>query len=398
MLGLNVIRDNRTSSIEEKLSSSDKNNSHVVILANSLQGLYSFRFELVQKLIGDRNQVSILAPHDEISSKFIQLGCIFIPVSISRRGTNPFHDYVLFHTYIKHLKHIYPTVVLTYTIKPNIYGGLASKLLHIPYIANITGLGSAVKNKGPLQAFTLFLYRNALSKAQKVFFQNKENQLFFEEKGIALGKHGLLPGSGVNLTKFQPLRYPPDDTIEFVFISRIMKEKGIDHYLEMAKVIKAKYPNTRFHICGFCEESYEGILHKMQEERIIQYHGMVKDVREIHKKTHCTVLPSYHEGMANVLLEAAACGRPVLASDIPGCKESFDNGVSGFGFESRSTISLIQAIEQFITIPYEQKVAMGISGRKKVEDEFDRQIVVRAYIKEIASIIATSRREGKIND
>jgi galacturonosyltransferase len=163
----------------------------------------------------------------------------------------------------------------------------------------------------------------------------------------------------------------------------------------MAKVIKAKYPNTRFHICGFCEESYEGILHKMQEERIIQYHGMVKDVREIHKKTHCTVLPSYHEGMANVLLEAAACGRPVLASDIPGCKESFDNGVSGFGFESRSTISLIQTIEQFITLPYEQKVAMGIAGREKVEQEFDRQSVVKAYMKKIESISDASQREDK---
>ena len=373
-------------------------NRRVLFLVNHEVVIYNFRLELVVRLLQEGYDVLISSPYGERIRELEELGCTSIHTTMDRHGVSILQDLKLLLHYRKILKQYSPSVVLTYTIKPNIYGGIACRMQKIPYIANITGLGTAVEKAGFLQSFTSFLYKHALKNAQKVFFQNKENQAFFEKKRIALGKHGLLPGSGVNLTKFQPLEYPPDDTIEFVFISRIMKEKGIDHYLEMAKVIKAKYPNTHFHICGFCEESYEGILNKLQEEGIIQYHGMVKDVREIHKKTHCTVLPSYHEGMANVLLEAAACGRPVLASDIPGCKESFENGVSGFGFESRSTISLIQAIEQFITLPYEQKVTMGISGRKKVEEEFDRQIVVKAYIKEIASIFATSRREGKIND
>lgn len=372
---------------EQQLSISDKKYSHIVLLANSLRGLYSFRFELVQRLIDDGYQVSILAPHDEISSKFTQLGCIFIPVPISRRGTNPFHDFLLFHTFLRHLKQILPAVVLTYTIKPNVYGGLACKLLHIPYITNITGLGTAVENKGPLQAFTTFLYRQALSKAQKVFFQNQENQTFFEKKQIALGKHSLLPGSGVNLTKFQPLKYPPDDTIEFVFISRIMKEKGIDQYLEMAQVIKAKYPNTRFHICGNCEESYEATLQKLHQVGVVIYHGRIDDVREVLNITHCTIHPSYYpEGMSNVLLESCACGRPIITTNRSGCKEVVDEGMNGFLVKIKDTEDLMAKVEAFIALPYDNKKQMGIAGRKKVEREFDREIVVKSYLLEIDSI------------
>jgi len=372
---------------DQQSSISDKKYSHIVLLANSLKGLYSFRFELVQRLIGDGYQVSILAPHDEISSKFTQLGCIFIPVPISRRGTNPFHDFLLFRTYLKYLKQLHPGVVLTYTIKPNVYGGLACKLLHIPYIANITGLGTAVEIKGPLQILTLFLYRKALSKAQKVFFQNTENKAFFEKKRIGLGKHGLLPGSGVNLARFQPLEYPPDETIEFVFISRIMKEKGIDQYLEMAKVIKAKYPNTRFHICGNCEESYTGILEPLHHDGTVIYHGRIDDVREILRITHCTIHPSYYpEGMSNVLLESCACARPIITTDRSGCREVVDEGKNGFLVKLKDTEDLIAKVEAFISLSYDKKKQMGIAGIDKVEREFDREIVVGEYLKEIMKI------------
>lgn len=367
----------------------------VLILVNHDVYLWNFRVELIKRLLEVKYEVFISCPYGERIEDIKSLGCKYIETAISRHGTNPIKDIKLFLLYNKTIKKIKPNKVLSYTIKPNIYGGIACRMQKVPYIANITGLGAAVEKAGVLQSFTSFLYKHALRNAQKVFFQNKENQAFFEKKRIALGKHGLLPGSGVNLTKFQPLEYPPDDTIEFVFISRIMKEKGIDQYLEMAKVIKAKYPNTRFHICGFCEESYEGILHMLQEQGIVQYHGMVKDVREIHKKSHCTVLPSYHEGMANVLLEAAATGRPVLASNVPGCRETFDEGISGFSFEPRSVDSLVQAIERFIALPHEQKAAMGLAGRKKMEREFDRQIVVDAYMREIENILEENDKKDK---
>ncbi|NCB03535.1 MAG: glycosyltransferase family 1 protein [Spirochaetia bacterium] len=368
----------------------------IVILANSLLGLYNFRFELVQRLKRDKYQITIFAPDDEISFQFIQLGCRFIPVPVSRRGTNPYQDFNLFQTYFRFLKSNRPSIVLSYTIKPNIYGGLACKLLNIPYIVNITGLGTAVENKGALQVFTLLLYRIALSKAQRVFFQNTENKAFFEKKRIALGKHGLLPGSGVNLTKFQPMEYPSDDTIEFVFISRIMKEKGIDHYLEMAQVIKAKYPNTRFHICGDCEESYEETLQKLHQDGTVIYHGRIDDVREVLNITHCTIHPSYYpEGLSNVLLESSACGRPIITTNRSGCREVVDEGKNGFLVKIKDTEDLIAKVEAFIALPYEKKKQMGIAGREKVEREFDREIVVDAYMREIENILEESEKKDK---
>ncbi|WP_422479307.1 glycosyltransferase family 4 protein [Pleomorphochaeta sp. DL1XJH-081] len=356
----------------------------VLFLVNHEVVIYNFRLELVERLLQDGHEVLISSPYGERIRELEELGCTSIHTTMDRHGVSILQDLKLLLHYRKILKQYSPSVVLTYTIKPNIYGGIACRMQKIPYIANITGLGTAVEKAGFLQSFTSFLYKHALKNAQKVFFQNKENQAFFEKKRIALGKHGLLPGSGVNLTKFQPLEYPPDDTIEFVFISRIMKEKGIDHYLEMAKVIKAKYPNTHFHICGFCEESYEGILHKMQEEGIIQYHGMVKDVREILRITHCTVHPSYYpEGLSNVLLESSACARPIITTDRSGCREVVEEGQNGFLIKIKDAKDLIAKVESFIALPYEKKKQMGIAGREKVEREFDRDIVVEKYLSEI---------------
>ena len=279
---------------------------------------------------------------------------------------------------------IRPDVVLTYTIKPNIYGGIACRLFKAPYIANITGLGTAVENKGMLQKIAIILYRIAFKDIKCVFFQNEENRRFFIDNNIAVGKDRLIPGSGVNLEHFNVLNYPPDDIVEFAFISRIMKEKGIEQYLEAAEYIKNKYPNTRFHVCGFCEEDYQDRLEEMQSKGIIIYHGMLCDVREILKITHCTIHPTYYpEGMSNVLLESAACGRAIITTNRSGCREIVDDGVSGYLVKQKDSIDLIEKIEQFLALSLEDKKRMGLAGRKKVEKEFDRKIVVDAYMEEI---------------
>lgn len=359
----------------------------VLFLVNHEVVIYNFRLELVERLLQEGYEVLISSPDGERIRELERLGCTSIISKIDRHGVSILQDFKLLLSYRKIITKYSPTSVLTYTIKPNIYGGLACRFQKVPYIANITGLGTAVEKVGFLQSLTSFLYKLALKDAQKVFFQNTENRTFFKRKGIALGKHGLLPGSGVNLTKFQPLAYPPDDTIEFVFISRIMKEKGIDQYLEMAKAIKIKHPNTRFHVCGFCEEEYEDILQKMQDDDIIQYHGMVKDVRDILRTTHCTVHPSYYpEGLSNVLLESCACARPIITTDRSGCREVVDQGKNGFFIKIKDTKDLIAKVESFILLPYAKKKLMGIAGREKVEREFDREIVVRAYIKELEVI------------
>lgn len=358
----------------------------ILILANDCGGLYNFRKEVIKKLL-EKNQVFTLVPKNETAKKLENLGCNVNEISLERRGTNPLKDLKLIVMYFKFLKKTKPDVVLTYTIKPNIYGGIVCELLKTPYIGNITGLGTAVENKGLIQKLTIFLYRVAFRKIGCLFFQNKTNMQFFKEKNIVVKNQRLLPGSGVNLSHFKILPYPlSEETLSFVFIARVMEAKGINEYLEAAKAIKKKHPKVTFHICGFCEDGYAAIMEKANDEGIVIYHGSVDDIREILKTSHCTILPSYHEGMANVLLESAASGRPVLASNIPGCKETFKEGVTGLGFESKNTESLIEAIEKFIELSYEVKKEMGLAGRKHVEENFDRQIVVDAYLEEIKKI------------
>ncbi|NMA64613.1 MAG: glycosyltransferase family 4 protein [Clostridiaceae bacterium] len=355
----------------------------ILILANNDVGLYKFRKELIEELVNN-NEVFISLPNGEFIPQLIDLGCKFIETNISRRGTNPLTDLRLMIDYITMLKEVKPDVVLTYTIKPNVYGGIACRLTGTPYITNITGLGTAVENGGVLQNFTLFLYKIALKKASCVFFQNRENADFLTGHSVVKGKHRIIPGSGVNLQHYNLLDYPQNSTVKFLFISRVMKEKGIDQYLDAAKYIKFKYPKTEFHILGFCEEEYEDKLKEMHEEGIIKYHGMQTDVREFHKIAHCTVHPTYYpEGMSNVLLESAASGRPIITTNRSGCKEIIDDEVNGLVVEQQNSQDLILKIEQFLSLGYEEKKKMGLAGRKKVEKEFDRQLVVDAYMEEV---------------
>lgn len=355
-----------------------------MFLVNHDVVIYNFRLELVERLRAEGYEVVISSPYGERIEDLKALGCEYRDISISRHGMNPVQELKLLRDYIRLMKDVRPDIVLTYTIKPNIYGGMAAALLGIPYVANITGLGTAVENGGLVQKITVMLYKLAFCKVQRVFFQNEENRQFFRDRKIAVTRHGMLPGSGVNLNRFTPLRYPEGEKTEFVFISRIMKEKGAEQYLDAAEAIRKKYPDTVFHVCGFCEEHYEARLKELQEKGIIVYHGMVRDVKAVLAKTHCTIHPTFYpEGISNVLLESCACSRPIITTDRSGCREVVDDGVNGFVVQQRSTEDLIEKIEKFLTLDFHQRQAMGLAGRAKVEREFDRQIVVEAYLKEI---------------
>ena len=356
----------------------------ILILANNDGGLYKFRRELIIRLV-ESNEVFICLPNGEFISEFQKLGCIFWDCPfLNRHGTNPMLEIKLLSFYNKVVSEINPDVVFTYTIKPNIYGGIVCAQKNIPYVANITGLGTAVENAGTLQKITLMLYKYALRKAKKVFFQNTENRDFMLEHNIVKSNYDLLPGSGVNLSRFKVLEYPSEDTIEFAFISRIMKEKGIDQYLDAAKQIREKYPNTAFHVCGFCEQDYENTLKNLHNRGIIIYHGMVRDVEEFLRNIHCVVHPTYYpEGLSNVLLEACATGKPIITTDRSGCKEVVDDGINGYMIPQKNTKALISAIEKMIQLRNEERKEMGLNGRKKVMKEFDRKIVIEAYMKEV---------------
>ena len=360
----------------------------VLFLVNHDLVIYNFRKEIVQRLIQENYEVYISSPNGKRIPELIEMGADFIEANMDRHGKSILNELKLLDYYKKIIREIQPDIIFGFTIKPNIWGAIAARKYNVPFVANITGLGSAVENPGFLQKITVLLYKYSFSKIQTVFFQNKENQQFFIDNKIAIGKHKLLPGSGVNLKQFTPLEYPNDDTIEFVFISRIMKEKGIDQYLETAKIIKEIYPNTHFHICGFCEEDYEDKLQEYEDRGIITYHGMVSDIRVVLKNTHCTIHPTYYpEGLSNVLLESSACARPIITTDRSGCREVVNNGLNGYLFEEKKTDQLVETIEKFINLPHNDKIEMGIQGRKFVEDNFDREIVVTRYLDEIESEI-----------
>ena len=358
----------------------------ILFLVNHDVGIYNFRLELIQRILNEGHQIVISSPYGKRIDYLINEGCEYKEIELSRHGMNPLKECVLIAKYIKLIKEVKPDVVLSYTIKPNIYGGIACSITKTPYINNITGLGTAIENGGMIQKVLCVLYKIGLRKAHKIFFQNAGNEEFFAQQNIYKEKHVIIPGSGVNLERYSPIDYPQSsEAVKFLMIARIMKDKGIDEYLQAAETIKEKYPNTEFHICGFCEPEYESKMEEIKEN--VVYHGMVNNVRELLQETHCTVLPSYHEGMANVLLESAACARPVIATDIPGCRETFDDGITGIACEAKSTQSLIDAIEKFLSLSYEEKEKMGKAGRIKMEKCFDRQIVVEAYIKEINEIL-----------
>lgn len=206
------------------------------------------------------------------------------------------------------------------------------------------------------------------------------------KKGVVKGEYELLPGSGVNLDRFPIREYPDDENgvLRFAFISRIMKEKGIDYYLAAAKVIRKKYPKTEFHVCGFCEAEYEGKLNEYNDNGIVIYHGMIRDVAEFLENIHCVIHPTYYpEGLSNVLLEASASGRPIITTDRSGCREVVNDGVNGYMIPCRNEKKLIEVIDKFLHLSNNERKAMGLAGREKVEKEFDRKIVTEAYMKEV---------------
>ena len=350
--------------------------------------MYNFRKEVVKALIDKGHSIIISAPFDDIASLFEEMGCKLIDTLFNRKGLNPLKDLQLIMHYRELIKKIKPDVVLSYTIKPNLYGGMACQLCGVPQIANVTGLGSAVENPGWLQRLTILLYKKGLRKTYMTFFQNKANMEFCQQHKMVKGKTRLIPGSGVNLQHHTYQDYPVEsEPVRFIFISRLLREKGIEEYLAAAEVIKQRHPETEFHILGLCEEAYDDIVKDLQNRGIVQYHGRQKDVRPFIGKCHCTVHPSFYpEGMSNVLLESCATGRPIITTDRPGCREIIENGVNGFIVRQRDSEDVIEKIEYFLAMPYEQKRQMGISARKKVEREFDRKIVVKAYLEEITSL------------
>lgn len=361
----------------------------ILILANNDVGLYKFRKELIEKFLQQKNEVYISLPEGELVRPFEEMGCIFIDTPVDRRGINPKTDMGLFNRYRKMMKEVNPDLVITYTIKPNIYGGIAARLARKKYAVNITGLGTAFENASLIRTIVVTLYKFALKKAKVIFFENSANRdelLSFNVCDKA--QTVVLNGAGVNTDTYGYLPYPQGnegrgEPVKFLFVGRVMKEKGIDELFEAMNRLVADGKRCFLDVVGPFEEDYKDKLEQYENDGWLKYHGYQSDVRPFIENCHCFVLPSYHEGMANTNLECASSGRPVITSNIPGCKEAVIEGVSGLLCETKNIESLYAVMKKMAEMSAEERRAMGLAGRKHMEDVFDKKKVVEETVRHL---------------
>jgi len=362
----------------------------ILILANHFITIYAFRKELVEELIKDGNEVFLALPESKDNTFFSEMGCKLINTPLDRRGTNPISDMKLLLQYIRIIKKSKPDIILTYTIKPNIYGGIASRICKSKVIHTVTGLGSVYIQDMWQKKIVVLLNRLAFKKASKIYFLNEDNEKFYKKLKIISSNNdtAIVPGSGVNLEKFKYMELLPTSKITFTFIGRILKDKGIEEFLFAAKILINKYNNIKFQVVGFVDEKkYIELLDRYQKKGIIEYLGKRDDIPKIMAESTCIVLPSYGEGRGTVLQEGAAIGRALITCDTYGCKENVEEGYNGFLCKVADPESLICAMEKFIKLSHEEKVLMGMRSRKKAEIEFDRNIIVNEYMQGIKKIL-----------
>ena len=346
------------------------------ILANYDIGLYQFRRELIESFLKDHD-VTISLPYGSLVDLLVEKGCVFEDTPVDRRGINPVIDLKLLLRYRKLLGKAKPDMVITYTVKPNIYGGMVCRMLKIPYAVNITGLGTAFQAQGFLRNLVTFMYKIALKRAKVVFFENSANrQLFIDEKIVHEERTCLLNGAGVNVDRYAFSPLPETEPVHFLFVGRVMREKGIEELFAAMERLYRDGENCCLDILGIHEEDYSEDIQRGQSQGWLHYHGHQKDVRPFIEKAHCFVLPSYHEGMANTNLECASMGRPLITTDIPGCKEAVIADVSGFLCQPKDDQSLYDAMKRFLRLSNTQRSEMGKAGRQHMEQTFKKNKVV----------------------
>ena len=365
----------------------------IVISTNTYWNIYNFRLGLIKVLQKEGFEVYAIAPKDEYVKKLKEERVECFNIFINNKGTNPIEDIKTIWEYYNIYKKIKPDVALHYTIKPNIYGTIGAKLAGVKVINNISGLGTVFLNDSIFSKIAKNLYKLALRFSDEVFFQNQyDRELFIKNNLVNKNKTDLLPGSGINTEKFKPLNKEKSDKFKFLFIARLVKDKGIIEYVEAAKEILKKYNNVEFQILGaFYPGNPTAITKKQMDEflqkNIINYLGVSDNVNEIIKNSDCVVLPSYREGLSRVLLEAASMAKPIIATDTPGCKDVVDNGINGFLCRVKDYKDLANKMEKMININEEERIKMGKAGRKKVVKEFDEKIVINKYLESIKKLL-----------
>ena len=359
---------------------------HILITVNAAWNVLNFRHPIVVAMIADGHRVTVLAPHDDSVATLEGLGCRFLPLEISVKGLNPLQDIKLIGRMRKVFRAEKPDVIFSYTVKNNIFGALAARPLGIPFIPNVTGLGTAFLSGGFLQRVAEGLYRRAFRNLGVIFFQNEDDRnLFLMRKLVTQQQARLLPGSGIDLTHFAATDYPPEsDAPVVLMIARLLRDKGVFEYVAAARKVKSDYPRAHFQLLGAVDAANRTAIDaatvmSWEAEGIINYLGTTDDVRPYIAAAHCIVLPSYREGAPRTLIEAATMARPLIATDVPGCRLVVDNGETGYLCKVRDSDDLARCIETFLALPCAEMARMGHAGRAKMAKSFDQTIVVQAY-------------------
>ena len=357
----------------------------VLFLSNHFITLYAFRRELIERLVKLGHRVVLSLPADEQNAYFRDLGCEIIETPMSRRGLNPVEDLQLLRRYRRIMREVKPDIIFSYTSKPDIYGSMASTSLGLRQVCNITGRGNSLAYDNALAMVVRSLYRASVRNCYKVFFQNADDRDYFLRYHIVKDNWALIPGSGVNLQQHALCPMPDDGEIRFLYVGRIMSVKGIDQLLDCAVAVRRRHPNTRFLLAGFVEqEQYKAKLKEYEAQGYIEHLGFQKDIDAVIRRCHCTILPSHGgEGVPNAVLESAAVGRACIVSNVPGSRDAVEDGVTGYIFEPRSSADLIDKVERFLALTKEQREQMGLAGHDKAAREFDREIVIKAYLDEV---------------
>lgn len=354
----------------------------VLILANSSGGLYSFRKELIEKMISNGYVVYASTPFDDCIEELRTLGVNLIQTNMDRRGMHPLKDIKLILHYRKIIKQVRPSLIITYTIKPNLYGATVARLLKVQYAINITGLGTVFQNDSFVRKMVVQWYKFVCKKVKVIFFENEGNKNTFLDFNIVNeNKCCVLNGAGVNTDHFYFSDYPPiTDKIHFLFIGRIMKEKGVDELFWAIRKLYDEGNNIVLDVVGTFEDDYEKKIKELGQKGCLHYYGYQKDVRPFIEQCHCFILPSYHEGMANTLLECASMGRPLITSDIHGCKEAVIDGENGYLVKIKNKNDLYEKISIFINSSTILKIEQGKVSRKHIMTRFNKKNVVSKTI------------------
>ena len=365
----------------------------ILISLNTAWNLLNFRAGLIGGLVSSGYEVVAVAPKDEYVVKLELLGCRFVHLEMDNQGTHPIRDLLLLWRFFRLLKTEKPDLCLFYTVKPNVYGSLASRLCGIPFINNVSGLGAVFIQGGWLSRFVSALYRLAFRNSNRVFFQNRDDLgLFLENKLVKVVLTDVLPGSGINLLRFTPNddsdRKSLNTPFRFLLIARMLKDKGVVEFVNAAQLLKESGVKAEFCLLGFLDVQNPAAISSEQmkewtDQGFVKYLGVSDDVREHIASADCIVLPSYREGTPRTLLEAAAMGKPIITTNVVGCKEVVEHGVNGFLCEVKNTQDLALKMKELLLLSDEQRRLMGESGRLKMEKEFDENIVIQKYLQAI---------------